>query len=310
MKMAIAAALVKELREMTGVGLMDCKRALEENNGDIEAAVDWLRTKGMAKAAKKAGRVAAEGLVGIEVSGTKGAIAEINSETDFVARNEQFQKLVSTVTSLALGAKGDVTALAATAYPGTSRNVAEEISATIVQIGENMTLRRTAVVSVNEGIVASYVHSGVTGSLGKIGVLVALESNGETGALAALGKQLAMHIAAARPLAIASEDLDPALVSAEREMFKQQAIESGKPPQIAEKMVDGRMRKYFAEVCLLSQTFVIDGETPVATVLENASRDFGAPVTINGFECFVLGEGVERQESDFAAEVAATAGKA
>ncbi|NOZ33410.1 MAG: elongation factor Ts [Alphaproteobacteria bacterium] len=307
--MAIAAALVKELREMTGAGLMDCKRALEATDGNIEAAVDWLRTKGMAKVAKKADRIAAEGLVGINVSGTTGAIVEINSETDFVARNEQFQKLVASVAALAPGAGGDIDKLSGMGYPDANHTVGEEISATIVQIGENLNLRRTAVVVVNQGVVATYVHSGVGTNLGKIGVLVGLESTGNGAELGALGKQIAMHVAAARPLAISSDDLDPKLVAAEREMLKQQAIESGKPPEIAEKMVEGRIRKYFSEVCLLSQTFVIDGETSISEVLEKAASTLGAPVSISAFECFVLGEGVEKKSSDFAAEVAATAGK-
>lgn len=306
--MAITAAQVKELREMTGVGMMDCKNALNENNGDMEAAVDWLRTRGLAKAAKKSGRVAAEGLVGVSANGTSASVVEVNSETDFVARNEDFQNIVSTVAELALKVNGDVDALGESAYPGTGRSVGGELTEAIARIGENMTLRRSAVLSVSDGVVGTYVHSSVVEGLGKIGILVGMESTGDKAVLGALGRQIAMHIAATNPLALGPDDMDADVVAREREVFKQQAIESGKPAEIAEKMVEGRMRKYYEEVCLLSQTFVIDGETKVADAVKNAEGDAGAPIKLTGFVRFSLGEGIEKEESDFAAEVAATAG--
>ena len=308
--MAVTASQVKELREMTGVGMMDCKKALTETQGDIEAAVDWLRSKGLAKAAKKAGRVAAEGLVGLIATGTNAAVVEVNSETDFVARNEDFQSLVSTIAKIALETGGELEALAGANYPGTGRNVAEEVTEAVAKIGENMTLRRAAMISVNNGVVGNYVHASVAPGLGKIGVLVGLETTGDIGSLTALGRQIAMHVAAASPapLAMSPDDLDAELVAREREVFKQQAMESGKPAEIAEKMVEGRMRKYYEEVCLLSQTYVIDGESKVADVIKAAEKDVGAPITLTGFVRFSIGEGIEREESDFAAEVAATAG--
>jgi len=308
--MAISAADVKQLREMTGVGMMDCKKALTENNGDIDAAVDWLRTRGLAKAAKKAGRVAAEGLVGVASDGARAAVVEVNSETDFVARNEDFQNLVSTIATLSLDADGNVEKLGGLDFPGTGRTVSEELVEAIGKIGENMTLRRTAAISVSDGVVGSYVHSAAAEGLGRIGVLVGLESTGDKAALSALGKQLAMHVAAASPspLAITPDELDADFVAKEREVFKEQAIESGKPAEIAEKMVEGRMRKLYEEVCLLSQTFVIDGETKIADAIKAAEKDVGAPIKLTAFERFAIGEGIEKEESDFAAEVAATAG--
>jgi elongation factor Ts len=306
--MAITAADVKTLREMTGVGMMDCKKALTETNGDIEAAVDWLRSKGLAKAAKKADRVAAEGLVGIATEGNRAAIVEINSETDFVARNEQFQGIVANTAKLALGVNGDVEALAAAQYPGSGRTVSEELTEAIAKIGENMTLRRAAVLEVANGVVGSYVHSAITEGLGRIGILVGLESTGDKAVLAALGKQIAMHIAATNPLSLSADDLDPAAVERERSVFIEQAKASGKPDNIIEKMVEGRVRKYYEEVTLLAQTFVIDGENTVAQAVANAEKDAGAPIKVTGFVRYALGEGIEKQEADFAAEVAAAAG--
>jgi elongation factor Ts len=291
----ITAALVKELRDMTGAGMMDCKKALSESAGDPEAARDWLRKKGMAAATKKAGRVASEGLIGVSVDGTKGALVEVNSETDFVARNETFQDFVSAVTGLALGAEGDLATLAAASYPGTGRPVSEELTQLIATIGENMSLRRTTSLAVEEGAVAAYVHNQLVPGLGKIGVLVALESSGDPDALARLGKQLAMHVAAASPEAIDRAGVDPSALNREREVLADQARASGKPEEIIEKMVEGRLRKFYEEVCLLEQTFVIDNESKVSKVLEQAGTDLGAPVRIVGFERFQLGEGVERE---------------
>ena len=304
----ITAALVKELREKTGAGMMDCKKALAENDGDLEASVDWLRTKGLAAAAKKAGRAASEGLIGLAVDGTKGAMVEINAETDFVARNEIFQDVVGKVAGVVLETGGDLDAIKAAAYPETGRNVDEEITHQIATIGENMMLRRAAALSVDNGVLASYLHGSLAPGLGKIGVLVALESDGDQGKLEELGKQLAMHIAATKPLSVSRDDLDAAEVERERHVLSEQARESGKPEEIIEKMVEGRLRKFFEEVCLVDQTFVIDGETRVGQVIENASKDLGTAVTLAGFELLVLGEGVEKKEEDFAAEVAAAAG--
>ncbi|HEY8595736.1 MAG TPA: translation elongation factor Ts [Devosiaceae bacterium] len=310
--MAISAAQVKELREQTGVGMMDCKKALEETNGDMEAAVDWLRSRGLAKAAKKAGRVAAEGLIGVSSTGTTAALVEVNSETDFVARNEQFQDLVAKIANLAVAADGDVEKLGKMDYPGTGHTVSDEVTEAIAKIGENMTLRRTAAVSVSQGVVGNYIHNAVVPGLGKIGILVGLESSGDKAALEALGRQLAMHVAAVSPspLAVTPEELDPAVVAHERAIFKEQAIQSGKPAEIAEKMVEGRLRKFYEEVCLLAQTFVIDGETRISDVLKKAEADVGAPVKLTQFVRYALGEGIEKQENDFAAEVAAAAGTA
>lgn len=306
--MEITAALVKQLRDSTGVGMMDCKKALAETNGDMEAAVDWLRTRGLAKAAKKADRVAAEGLVGVATSGTKAAVVEVNSETDFVARNEQFQNIVGTVAKLALDADSDVAKLAEMPFPGAGHSVQAELTEAIAKIGENMNLRRTVTLSVTDGVVESYVHNAVKGGLGKMGILVALESTGDKAALAALGKQLAMHIAATNPLAIDSSELDQEVVARERSIILEQVKESGKPADIAEKMVEGRLRKYYEEVTLLAQTFVIDGETKVADAIKNAEKEVGAPVKLTKFVRYALGEGIEKVETDFAAEVAATAG--
>lgn len=304
----ITAGLVKQLRDSTGVGMMDCKKALAETNGDMEAAVDWLRTRGLAKAAKKADRVAAEGLVGVATAGTKAAVVEVNSETDFVARNEQFQNIVTAIAKLSLDADGDVVKLGEMPYPGSGHSVSAELTEAIAKIGENMNLRRTEAVSVSDGVVESYVHNAVKAGLGKIGILVALESTGDKAALSTLGKQLAMHIAATNPLSIDPEDLDQAVVARERAIILEQVKESGKSAEIAEKMVDGRMRKYFEEVTLLAQTFVIDGETKVRDAIKNAEKEVGAPIKLTKFVRYALGEGIEKVETDFAAEVAATAG--
>ena len=306
--MAISASQVKELRDLTGVGMMDCKKALQETNGDIEASIDWLRTRGLAKAAKKASRVASEGLIGVASNGTSASVVEINSETDFVARNEQFQGIVSTVAKLALDTDGNVETLSNVIYPDTDNSVVDEITKAVATIGENLNLRRSQKLEVTDGVVSSYVHGPVVDGLGKIGVLVALQSSGDKKALDVLGRQIAMHIAAISPLAVSSDELDADIVAREREVFKQQAIESGKPEEIAIKMVEGRMRKYFEEVCLLSQTFVIDGESKVSEAIEKVAKDIGAEITLTSFVRLALGEGIEKEESDFAAEVAATAG--
>jgi len=303
----IIAATVKELRERTGAGMMDCKKALGETAGDMEAAIDWLRTKGLAAAAKKAGRTAAEGLVGVSVRGTRGAVVEVNSETDFVAKNEQFQDFVRTVAELALDGNGDVAALAGARWPE-GGTVEEKLTANIATIGENQSLRRVGVVEVSEGVVVSYVHNAVAAGLGKIGVLVGLEGNGDKAALEALGKQLAMHIAAANPLALRGEDLDPALVERERAIAAEKASESGKPANIVEKMVDGAIAKFRKENALLSQLFVMDNKTKVEDVIAAEAKKTGAAIGLAAYVRFQLGEGIEKKESDFAAEVAAAAG--
>ncbi|MEK9855910.1 MAG: translation elongation factor Ts [Rhodobiaceae bacterium] len=302
--MSVTAALVKELREKSGAGMMDCKKALAETGGDMEAAVDWLRTKGLATAAKKSGRVASEGLVAFCVDGTKGAVIELNAETDFVARNTEFQEFASTLAKLALDAD-NLDSLAASDYPETGRIVADELTNKIATIGENMSLRRMATVSVGSGIVVPYMHNSTAPGLGRIGVLVALESAAGADALEGLGKQIAMHIAATSPASLSVEDLDPEAVQRERDVLIEQAKASGKPQEIAEKMVQGRMKKYYQEVVLLEQTSVIDGETRIADVVANAGKDAGAEIALTGFVRFNLGEGIEKEETDFAAEVAA-----
>ena len=303
----ITAGMVKELRDNTGAGMMDCKMALTETGGDIEAAVDWLRAKGLAKAAKKASRVASEGLVGVCVAGNTGAVVEVNSETDFVARNERFRQMVAEIAAEAITAGGDVEKLKAMPYPGAGKSVAEHVTAMIATIGENMNVRRTATLSVANGLVASYVHNQAMPGIGKIGVLVALESTVDVAALHAFGRQVAMHVAAANPLALAPGDLDPAVVQRERAIYAEQARESGKPGNIIDKMVDGRMKKFYQESVLLSQTFVIDGENTVDKAVRNAEKEVGAPITITGFVRFQLGEGIEKEGDDFAAEVAKAA---
>ena len=305
--MSVTAAMVKELREQSGAGMMDCKKALNETNGDMEAAVDWLRTKGLAAAAKKSGRVASEGLVAIAVDGVNGALIELNSETDFVSRNDEFQSFAGTLAKLALDA-GDLDGLNTVDFPGTGRNVADELTQKIATIGENMTLRRMEKVSVSEGAVVPYIHNAAADGLGRIGVLVGLQSSASADVLTGLGKQLAMHIAATSPASLSVDDLDSALVARERDVLIEQAKASGKPQEIAEKMVEGRMRKFYEEVVLLEQTFVIDGESKVKDVIAKAAKDAGADITLTSFKQFVLGDGVQKEETDFAAEVAAQLG--
>jgi len=306
----ITAALVKELREKSGAGMMDCKKALQENNGDLEAAADWLRTKGLAKAAKKAGRVAAEGLVAIASTDDdkKAVLVEVNSETDFVARNETFQDLVNQISDLALTVGGDFEALKTTQVPGAGVAVEEHMTNMVATIGENMSVRRSSGLEVGNGVVASYIHNQVVPGQGKIGVLVALESTGDAAELNALGKQIAMHVAATNPLALDKDGVAADVVEKERAVLIEQARESGKPDNIIEKMVEGRIRKFYEDVALLSQTFVVDGETRIEQVLKNAEGSIGAPVSIKQFVRFELGEGIEKKEDDFAAEVAAAAG--
>jgi elongation factor Ts len=304
----IAAALVKELREKTGAGMMDCKRALGETGGDMEAAVDWLRKKGLAAAAKKAGRIAAEGLVGAATRTVAGAVVEVNSETDFVARNELFQAFVRTVAGLAVGGNGDVEALKQTPYPGTGRTVAEELTELVARIGENLVLRRTARLAVASGVVASYVHNSLAPGLGKIGVLVALESDASGEALATLGRQLAMHVAAANPQYLDVSSVPAAALDRERAVLREQAAGSGKSEEIVARMVEGRLRKFYEEAVLLDQVFVIDNETRVSKVVEAAAKQAGSPIRVAGFVRLALGEGVDKPPSDFAAEVGALKG--
>ncbi|HTJ89921.1 MAG TPA: translation elongation factor Ts [Acidocella sp.] len=297
----ITAALVKDLRETTGAGMMDCKKALTESNGDIQAAIDWLRKKGLSAAAKKSGRVAAEGLVGVALAPGKVAMVEINAETDFVARNEAFQNFVETVAKLALTTGEDVEALKAAAYPGTGRNVADEIVHLVATIGENMTVRRVAVIDVPGGVASAYIHGALKPGLGKIGVIVGLE--GKTGeAIETLGKQIGMHVAATRPDALTIAEVDPAALEREKNVLSDQARASGKPEAIIEKMVEGRVKKFYEDVVLLEQVWVHDGESRVKAVVEKS----GAKIT--RFARFHLGEGIEKEATDFAAEVAAAAG--
>ncbi len=301
----ITASLVKELREKTGAGMMDCKRALSEASGDLEAAVDWLRKKGLAAAAKKSGRVAAEGLVGVATMPNRGAVVEVNAETDFVARNETFQSFVQTVAKLALEVGEDVEAIKAAAFPGTGRTVAEELTHMVATIGENMSLRRVRVISVTSGVVASYVHQALKPGLGKIGVLVGVEGESELDALELLGRQVGMHVAAAMPSALGIADVDPAALERERTVLIEKAREEGKAKtdEIMQKMVEGRIRKYYEEVVLLEQVWVHDGESRVKAVAKKAGAN------ISGFARFALGEGIEKPTGgDFAAEVAAAAG--
>ncbi|MGQ3672720.1 translation elongation factor Ts [Xanthobacter sp. TB0136] len=304
---AITAGLVKELRDKTGAGMMDCKTALTETNGDVEAAVDWLRKKGLAKAAKKAGRVAAEGLVAVESAGHNAAVVEINAETDFVARNPDFQAFVREATKVALNTDGTLESLANAKFPGADVTVAEKLTALVATIGENMTLRRVAKLSVPQGVVASYVHGQVVEGQGRIGVLVALESTGDVEKLTALGRQIAMHVAALSPLA-----LDEAGISAET-LAREKAIllekHQGKPANVQEKIAESGMKSFFKENTLLDQAFVHDGSKSVAQVLKEAEGQVGGPVKLTGFVRFALGEGIEKETSDFAAEVAAAAGQ-
>ncbi len=303
----ITATLVKDLREKTGAGMMDCKKALLECSGDFEAAIDWLRKKGHALAGKKSGRVAAEGLVAVAVSGKEGVVLELNAETDFVARNEKFQQLVANVVKTALKAS-DIENLKTIQCEGGSKDVASEIVDHIAVIGENMNLRRMQKLGVNQGVVSSYIHNAVIPNVGKIAVLVALESNGPAAELEQLGKQIAMHVAAAKPIALTSEEVDPKVVAKEREIFAEQAKASGKPDNIIEKMVDGRIQKFYKEIVLLDQAFVMDGKTPVSEVVASFAKDHKCEVKISGFVRYELGEGIEVEEEDFANEVAKISG--
>jgi elongation factor Ts len=302
----ITAAMVKDLRESTGAGMMDCKAALTENDGNMEAAQDWLRKKGLSKAAKKAGRVAAEGLVGLAVKGGKGVLVEVNSETDFVARNDLFQGLVKMIANVALDVGADVEKIKA-AKAG-SATIAEAIAETVAKIGENMTLRRAAEVSVGKGAIGSYMHSAVVDGLGRIGVIVALESAGKADELAALGRQLAMHVASANPQAIDPSGLDAALVQRERDVLAEKYKAEGKPANIIEKIVESGIKTFYKEVCLLDQPFIFDDKKSVTQALKEAEGRVGAPIKVTRFARYALGEGVERNDTDFAAEVAAAAG--
>jgi elongation factor Ts len=304
----VTAALVKELREKTGAGMMDCKRALGDTGGDIEAAVDWLRKKGLAAAAKKSGRVAAEGLIGVATTAVAGALVEVNSETDFVARNEAFQRFVRTVAELAVAGDGELETLVRTPYPGTGRTIADELTHLIATIGENLVLRRSTRLAVKDGGVFSYMHNTLAPGLGKIGVIVALESAADRSALADLGRQLAMHVAAAAPLYLDIAAVPPAALEREKNVLGDQARASGKDEGIVARMVEGRLRKFYEEVVLLEQIFVVDQETRIAKVVENAARAAGTPIAVTGFARYALGEGIERNRTDFAAEVAAAAG--
>jgi elongation factor Ts len=300
--------MVKELRETTGVGMMDCKQALAETDGNIDAAIDWLRKKGLSKAAKKAGRVAAEGLIGALTDGTKGVVIEVNSETDFVARNEQFQGLVKMIAQVALKVGADIDAI--NAAPVGSTNVAGAIADAIATIGENMTLRRAAALSVSQGVVASYIHNAVIDGAGKMGVIVALESAGKADELATLGRQLAMHVAAANPQALDPTSLDPAVVQREREVMADKYRQQGKPENMIEKIVENGLKTYYKEVCLLEQAYIHDEKgKSVAQAVKEAEGKVGAPIKITGFVRYALGEGIEKQTSDFAAEVAAASGQ-
>ena len=294
----ISASQVKALRDKTGAGMMDCKKALTETNGEIEAAIDWLRKKGLAAAAKRAGRTASQGLVSLAVAGTRGVVVEVNSETDFVARNETFQEFVKNATAIALDNGYVDQDLLNAQYPGTSRTVEAELTELIAKIGENMNLRRSAQLQVSKGAIGSYVHAAMNPGMGKIGILVALESEGDATKLAEFGKQIAMHIAAANPAAVSRDDVDPSLLDRERAVLADQARASGKPEAIIEKMVEGRLRKFYEEVCLLEQVYVIDGESKVEKAVEAAGKDIGAPITVKGFVRFALGEGAEAAEGD------------
>lgn len=307
--MTISATQVKELRELTGAGMMDCKAALAATNGDMDAAVDWLRKKGISKADKKAGRTAAEGLIGIDSGLREAAVVEVNSETDFVARNDAFQEIVRNVAKVALAHDGDTAKTAAAKYPHSDKSVAETIKDAVGTIGENMSFRRAAKLSVPAGIVATYIHNAAAEGLGKMGVLVALETSGNADAARAFGRQVAMHVAAANPLALTAEEIDPAVIAREKDIFSDQARQSGKPEAIIEKMVEGRLRKFYEEVVLLKQAFVLNPDLTVEKALKEAEKEIGAAAKITGFVRFALGEGIEKETTDFAAEVAAVAKK-
>ena len=306
---AITAGMVKSLRDKTGAGMMDCKTALAESNGEMEAAVDWLRAKGLSKAAKKADRVAAEGLIGVASAAKTGAVVEVNSETDFVARNAEFQKVVAEIAKLALKAGGDVAKLAAMEYPKKKVSVSDYLKELVGTIGENITLRRTAALKVKEGVVAPYVHNQATPGMGKIGVLVALESAGDNGKLNEIGRQVAMHVAATNPLALRDDEVDPEIVERERAIFTEQAKESGKPEKVVKQMIEGRIKKFYQEVVLLKQAFVINPDLTVEQALKEAEKAAGAPITVKAFVRYELGEGIKTEKGDFAAEVAAAAGQ-
>ncbi len=302
----ITAAMVKELRDTTGAGMMDCKKALNETGGDMEAAIDWLRKSGAMKAAKKSSRAAADGLVGVVVSGNTGALVEVNAETDFVARNDDFKAFVKSAADIALKEGGDLAKLLAAPHGGST--VQQTLTELVARIGENMAVRRTVALSVNPGVVAAYVHNAASPGLGNIGVLVALKSEADADKLAPLARQIAMHVAAAAPLSLTVEHMDKAVVEREYAVQKEIALQSGKPEAVVEKMMEGRMRKYYEETVLLQQVFQLDGETPIYKLLEKASKDFGAPVAIEGFVRFKVGDGIAKVESDFADEVAQMAG--
>ncbi len=305
--MTLSASMVKELREKSGAGMMDCKKALVESNGNMEDAIDWLRKQGLSAIAKKSSRIAAEGLIGISTNGLQGAIVEINSETDFVARNELFQNFVKKCSNLALTYKSDINSLKDLQFPGTDRTVDQELGNNIATIGENMNIRRVEYLEVSEGILVSYIHNKITEDLGKLGVIVAIETQAKESQLFDVGKQIAMHIAATSPKAINIDDLDSDLVNKERDVLIDQAMSSGKPKEIAEKIVQGRLQKFFQEVVLNEQISVIDGETKIKDIIKKLSNDLGVEVRIKDFKIFKLGEGIEVAKNDFAAEVAATA---
>lgn len=304
----VTAALVKELREKSGAGMMDCKKALVENDGDVELSIDWLRTKGLSKAAKKADRIAAEGLVAMAVSGNTGAMIELNAETDFVARNVLFQGAAKSIAQAALTIGADVEALNA-AKTAEGEVVTDMLANLIATIGENMVLRRAARFEVSKGAVASYVHNATAPDLGRIGVLVAVESEGDEATLRELGRKIAMHVAATQPLSLSTDDLDPEAVERERAIFTEQALESGKPAGVVEKMVEGRIRKFFEEVVLLKQAFVMNPDLTVEQLVAETAKTLGTPVVIKGFARLALGEGIEKKTEDFAAEVAAVSGQ-
>ncbi|MDG4897802.1 MAG: elongation factor Ts [Mesorhizobium sp.] len=306
--MTISAAQVKELRDLTGAGMMDCKAALNETNGDMEAAVDWLRKKGISKADKKAGRTAAEGLIGVDSGVREAAVVEVNSETDFVARNAAFQEIVANVAKVAL-AYGTTEAVAAAKYPGSDKSVTDTIKDAVGTIGENMGFRRSAKLTVPHGAVATYVHNAVADGLGKLGVLVAIETTGNEHAANAFARQVAMHVAASNPVALSAEEVDPALVEREKAIFSDQARQSGKPEAIIEKMVEGRLRKFYEEVVLLKQAFVLNPDITVEKALKDAEKEIGAPAKITAYLRYALGEGIEKETTDFAAEVAAAVKK-
>jgi elongation factor Ts len=305
--MTITAAQVKELRDLTGAGMMDCKAALNETGGDMEAAIDWLRKKGISKADKKAGRTAAEGLIGVDSVLNEAAVVEVNSETDFVARNAAFQEIVANVAKVALAYGGETEAVAKAKYPGSDKSVADTIKDAVGTIGENLSFRRSKKLTVSKGAVATYIHNAVADNLGKMGVLVAIETDGNAEKARAFARQVAMHVAATNPLSLTPEEVDPAVVEREKAIFTDQARASGKPDNIIEKMVEGRIRKFYEEVVLLKQAFVLNPDLTVEKALKEAEKEIGAPARITAFVRFALGEGIEKEVTDFAAEVAAAA---